>query len=113
MRHFSIPRLELQGAVIGVRVEEQIVMEHEMKIQCYTVWSDSTTVLRWIHSYQHKQQVFVANQVAEIFDKINVSQWKHVSGINNPADSGTRAINIEELRRSEWLSGPAWLKRPE
>ena len=51
--------------------------------------------------------------MAEILDTTDVSQWKHVSGINNPADTGTRAINIEELKRSEWLTGPAWLKRPE
>ena len=36
-----------------------------------------------------------------------------MSGINNTADIGTRAINIEELRRSEWLIGPAWIKRPQ
>ena len=76
-------------------------------------WSDSTTVLQWIHSSHRKQQVFVANRVAEILDTTDVSQWKHVSGINNPADIGTRAINIEELKGSEWLTGPAWLKRPE
>ena len=33
--------------------------------------------------------------------------------INNPADIATRAINIEELKKSEWRTGPAWLKRPE
>ena len=70
-------------------------------------------MLQWIHSFHHKQQVFVANRVAEILDTTDVSQWTHVSGINNPADIGTRAINIEELKRSEWLTGPAWLKRPE
>ena len=55
----------------------------------------------------------MANRVTEILDTTDVLQWKHVSGINNPADIGTRAINIEELKRSEWLTGPAWLKRPE
>ena len=112
MRHLSIPRLELQAAVMAVRLKEQIVKEHEMKIQCCSFWSDSTTVLQWIHSSHRKQQVFVANRVAEILDTTDVSQWRHVSGINNPADIGTRTINIEELRRSEWLMGPAWLKRP-
>ena len=34
-----------------------------------------------------------------------------MSGNNNPVDIGKRAINIEELRRSEWLSGLAWLKQ--
>ena len=36
-----------------------------------------------------------------------------MSGINNPADIGTRAINIEELKRSELLTEPAWMNRPE
>ena len=43
----------------------------------------------------------------------NVSHWNHVSCINNPADIGTRAINADEFKRSEWLNGPAWLKQPE
>ena len=110
MRHFSIPRLELQEAVMAMRLKEQIVEEHEMKISSCNFWSDSTTVLKWTHSSHRKQQVFVANRVAEILYTTHVSQWKHVSCINNPADVGTRAINIEELKRSEWLNGPAWLK---
>ena len=113
MRHHSIPRLELQAAVMAVRFKKQIVKEHEMKINSCSFWSDSTTVLQWIHSSHRKQQVFVANRVAEILYTTDVSQWKHVSGINNPASIGTRAINIEELKRSELLTGPAWLKQPE
>ena len=113
MRHLSIPRLELQAAVMAVRLKEQIVKEHEMKVSSCSFWSESTTVLQWIHSSHRKQQVFVANRVAEILDTTDVSQWKHVSCINNPADIGTRAINIEELKGSEWLTGPAWLKPPE
>ena len=51
--------------------------------------------------------------MTEILDTTNVSQWNHVSGINNPADIGTRESNVDELKRSEWLTGPAWLKQPE
>ena len=112
MRYLSIPRLESEAAVMAVRFKEQIVKEHEMKINSCSFCSDSTTALQWIHS-SHRKQVFVANRVAEILDTTDVSQWEHVSGINNPADIGTRAINIEELKRSEWLTGPAWLKQPE
>ena len=36
-----------------------------------------------------------------------------MSGINNPVDIGSRAINVAELKRSEWLTGPAWLKQRE
>ena len=113
MRHLSIPRLKLQAAVMAVRLKEQIVKEHESKIQSCNFWTDSTTLLQWIHSSHRKQQVFVANRVAGILDTTNVSQWNHVSGINNPADIGTRAINVDELKRSEWLTGSAWLKERE
>ena len=34
-------------------------------------------------------------------------------GINNPADIGTRAINVDEIKRSECLTGPARLKQTE
>ena len=113
MRHHSIPRLELQAAVMAVRFKEQIVKEHEAKIHSCIFWTDSTTVLQWIHSSHRKQQVFVANRVADILDTFNVSQWNHMSGINNPADIGTRAIYVEELKRSECLYGPASLKQRE
>ena len=112
MRHLLKPLLELQAAVMAVRLKKQVVKEHKMKKNSCSFWSDSTTVLQWIHSSHRKQEVFVANQVAEILDRTDISQWKHVSGINNTTDIGTRAINIEELKRSEWLTGPAWLNRP-
>ena len=100
---------------IGSEVEgrDSQVKEHEIKIKSYSFWSDTTTVLQWIHSSHRNQQKFVANWVAQILDTTYVSQWKHVSGIDNPADIDTRAINIEDLRRNEWLTGPARLKRPE
>ena len=113
MRHLSISSLELQAAVLAVRLKEQIVKEHQTKIHSCNFSTDSTTVLQWIHSSHCKQQVFVANRVAEILDTTNISQWKHVSGINNPAAIRTRAINADELKRSEWLTGPAWLKQRE
>ena len=68
MRHLSIPKLELQAAVVAVRLREQIVKEHEMKITSCSFWSDSTRVLQWIHSYHRKKQVFLANRVAEMLD---------------------------------------------
>ena len=107
MRHHSIPRLELQAAVMAVRLREQIVKEQELKIHSFDSWTDYTTVLQSIHSSHRKQHVFVANRVAEIMDTINVSQWNHVSVINNPADIGTRAINVDKFKKSERLTGPA------
>ena len=56
MRHLSITRLELQAAVMAVRLKEQIVKEHEVTINSCSFWSDSTTVLQWTHRSHRKQQ---------------------------------------------------------
>ena len=59
MMHLSIPPLKVQAAVIAVRLTEEIIKEHEIRINSCIFWSDSTTVLQWIHSSYRKQQVFV------------------------------------------------------
>ena len=113
MRHLFIPRLELQAAVMAVRLKEQIVKEHETKIHSF-----GQTPLLFCNgliapTVSNRCLLNRVQQSAEILDTTNVSQWNHVSGINNPADIGTRAINVDELKRSEWLTGPAWLKQRE
>ena len=70
MRYLSIPQLELQAVVMAVRLKKQIVKENEMKIQFCSFWSDSITVLQWIHNFHRKQQVFVANREVEILDTL-------------------------------------------
>ena len=114
MRHLSIPRLELQAAVIEVRRKEKIVRNTNQRFKIVTFGQIlPTTVLQWIHSSHRKQQMFAANRVAQILDTTDVSQWNNVSDIDNPTDIGTSAINVDELKRIEWLTGPAWLKQPE
>ena len=42
-----------------------------------------------------------------------MDQWRHVKGIKNPADIGTRGMSIESLKESGWLNAPAWLQTDE
>ena len=74
LRHFSIPRLELQVAFMWVTLKEQKIKEHETKIHSCSGWSDSTAVLQWRQS-SHRKQIFVANPISEILDKNDISQW--------------------------------------
>ena len=60
-----------------------------------------------------KQPVLVANTVAEILDSSTIDQWRHVEGTLNPADIGTRGKSVLELEKSEWFTGPAWLRQKE
>ena len=113
IRHTTIPKLELQAAVYGVRLKRQILREHDVKIDKVYHWTDSSTVLQWLQSAHKKQQVFVANRAAEILESSSMDQWRHVKGIENPADIGTRGMSIEGLKESVWLNGPAWLHTDE
>ena len=53
---------------------------------------DSSSVLQWIRGSDKRQQVFVANRVAEILELTQSTQWKHCPGYLNPVDDGTRGI---------------------
>ena len=57
--------------------------------------------------------MFVANRAAEIAEKSSMDQWRHVKGVENPADIGTRGMFIERFKESGWLNGPLWLKTDE
>ena len=113
IRHITIPKLELQAAVHGVRLRKQILNEHDVKIDKIFHWIDSSTVLRWLQAVHKKQQVFVAKRAAEILENSSMDQWRHLKGVDNPADIGTRGMTIEGLKESVWLNGPAWLQADE
>ena len=113
IRHTTIPKLELQAAVYGVRLKRQILREHDVKIDKVYHWTDLSTVLHWLQSAHKKQQVFVANRAAEILESSSMDKWRHVKGIENPVDIGTRGMSIESLTGSVWLNGPVWLHTDE
>ena len=113
IRHMTIPKLELQAAVYGVRLRKQLLNEHDVRIDKIYHWTDSSRVLQWLQAAHNRQQVFVANRAAEILENSYMDQWRHVKGVENPADIGTRGMSIEGLKESVWLNGPAWLQADE
>ena len=90
VRQLTVPRLELQSAVMAVRVGDLIRKEHDVTIESTHYWSDSSTVLCWIRSESRRYHTFVANRVAEIQDSSKVNDWRHVPGSMNPADIVSR-----------------------
>ena len=55
----------------------------------------------------------VTNRVSKLLVTTDASQLNHVSGPNNPVDIGTRTNTVDELKRSDWLTGPTWLRPPD
>ena len=56
-KQISVPKMELQAAVIGVRLLKLIQKEMTLKFDQIFLWSDSQVVLDWLASNK-KQKVF-------------------------------------------------------
>jgi len=113
MRTMTIPRLELQAAVLGTRLMNTVKEEHSVVITDLVLWTDSKTVLRWIGSTHRRYKQFVGNRVAEILESSKVSQWRWVPTADNAADDATRSQKGVDLsQESRWLRGPAFLRQP-
>ena len=91
MKALTIPKLELQAALSATRLKDEIQLALAVPVERTFMWTDSTTVLQWIH-LSEKKLVFVANRVAEIFQLMTVDEWNHVPTADNPADAGTRGL---------------------
>ena len=75
IRASTIPKLEIQAAVIGLRLSMSIQSFLPFSVQNCFFWSGSSTALQWISSSDKRLPVFVANRVAEIIDCSNVERW--------------------------------------
>lgn len=110
LKPMSIPRLELQAAVLGSRLAENIKNEHSIPITDTFLWTDSKTVLCWIRSETRTFKTFVADRVGEIHAKSDPKQWNWVSTKENPADDLTRNEKVLDLATtSRWFKGSSFL----
>ena len=97
VKFLTISRLELQGAVVGLRLAKSTSKDLNLSLSGVTFWTDSTTVLQWIPSRKGRFQTLVASRIGEILDSTASSQWRHVPGQLNPADFCSRRLSGEDL----------------
>ena len=114
LKAISIPRMELQAAVMATRLCKTIQEGHEIKINDYRFWSDSKTVLCWLRSDSRNFKPFVSHRVGEIQEGSEVSQWSWIPTAENVADDATRdGLPCEFGANSRWVNGPSFLKLPK
>ena len=111
----SIARLELLGAVTAVKLALQIqrALDPELELEIF-FWTDSMVVLYWINGEWILWKEWVSNRSRFIQDNSARSQWRHIAGVENPADICSRGMTLSKLVQSDciWFSGPVFLKKP-
>ncbi|XP_062538391.1 uncharacterized protein LOC134206679 [Armigeres subalbatus] len=114
LKSLSIPRLELQAAVLGVRLQKMIRQAHGLAIgECF-YHTDSKNVLAWIKSDHRNYRQFVAVRVGEILTESTEQEWRWVPSKENVADDATKWGNGPcFLPHSRWFRGPEFLYRVE
>ncbi|XP_051176505.1 uncharacterized protein LOC127291418 [Leptopilina boulardi] len=110
LKPISVPRLELQAALLGSRLARSIEAEHTIKADRRVFWSDSRTVLAWIKTNPKIYHTFVAHRLGEICELTNIAEWRWIPTNLNPADHATRSTSPRIDTNTEWFTGPALLK---
>ena len=114
VRVVSVPRLELLGACLSIKIAKKITKALHVNLNTVVFWTDSTDVLCWIRQLSRKFKTFVANRVSYIQEFTTPQQWRYVPTKENPADLVSRGVRGNELPMKElWWSGPEFLRRSE
>lgn len=115
IKMLSVPRLELQAAVLAVRLRTAIMQCHaDVDVARTVFWTDSRCVVQWVRSDHRRYKPFVAHRIAEILSESTQAEWRWVPTKSNVADDATRAHNVPDVSEdSRWLKGPPFLRQEE
>ncbi len=119
----SIPRLELDGALMAFRLAKLFMKEcDQVNISRVTVWIDSTAVLGWIGQPAKVYNTYVANRLGEIHTLMDSEEFqkrrvevRYVPSKLNPADIVSRGAGAADLKEQwpQWIGADSWLGKPE
>ncbi|XP_065077675.1 uncharacterized protein LOC135700932 [Ochlerotatus camptorhynchus] len=114
LKMMSIPRLELQAAVLGTRLLNSVVAMHNLAVSRRVLWTDSQTVLAWLRCDHRRYQQFVGFRVAEILSTTDLQEWRKIETERNVADLATKWGKGPIFDESNpWFHGPKFLLEPE
>ena len=112
IKQLTIPRLELQAAVLASRLGKSIQEESRLQFTDVKFFTDSTIALAWITNSSRSFKPFVSSRVGEIQSTTDPNQWNHIPSEDNVADDLSRGIRVIELQ-GRWMNGPKFLRLPE
>ena len=109
LKQLTIPRLELQKAVLASRLSKSILEEALLKFERTIFFLDSQIVLAWICGGARRFKLFVSIRVNEIQSNSHPATWRCLPGEYNVADEVSRGIPVQSLTE-RWQRGPEFLR---
>ena len=103
----TIPKFELQAAVLAVRLKEAIVTEPNAKPNSIYFWLDSRTVFKYICNENSHFPPYIMHRVNEIRHYSNIENWSYIKTTDNIADYCIRPRNMgHHCSQKRFLIGP-------
>ena len=75
IKSMTIPRLELQAAVMAAKMDATLTKELDLDLGPSQFWTDSEIVLKYIANESRRFHVFVSNRVSVIQQITKLEQW--------------------------------------
>ena len=115
----SIPRMELNGAVMANRVKNFLIKDTNLEFSKIYHLVDSSTVLGYLQKESGNLKMFEGVRVAEVQSSNMLANgtlpnWNWVPTEDNPADWCTKPRQVKDLVAGGfWESGPEFLRLAE
>ncbi|XP_058827544.1 uncharacterized protein LOC131687474 [Topomyia yanbarensis] len=111
LKPHSIPRMELQAAVLGSGLMSFVEENHSVKVKQRFLWSDSATVFAWLRADHRRYTQYVAYRGREVLTTTVLPEWHWVPSKLNPADAATKwGKNPCPEETDKWFKGPEFLR---
>ncbi|XP_064638323.1 uncharacterized protein LOC135494337 [Lineus longissimus] len=113
LKPVTVPRLELQAAVVSVKISDLFNRELTYPNFKNVLWTNSKVAIGYIKNEARRFHIYVANRIQRIHESSSPNQWRYVATDENPADFASRGLRADELAVCNWFQRPQFLWQDE
>ena len=113
-KFISIPRLELNAAVLSLKMACLLKKELKLGEIKEWFWTENKVVIGYIKNDARRFKTFAGDRVQQITENTDVQQWCYVPTGKDPADGASTGLNAARVHSgSRWFEGAPLLWQNE